>query len=68
MQGDASTRIFERLTLDDQIHVLMNAPPQPDGPPVRDGKPYSAIAHLAENTIPYVALAAALRERACRRR
>ena len=41
----------------------MNAPPHPDGPPVRDGKPYSAIAHLAENTIPYVALAAALRER-----
>jgi N-acetylmuramate 1-kinase len=63
MQGDASTRIFERLTLDDQTLVLMNAPPQPDGPPVRDGKPYSAIAHLAENTIPYVAIAAALRER-----
>ena len=63
MQGDASTRIFERLTLDDQTMVLMNAPPHPDGPPVRDGKPYSAIAHLAENTTPYVALAAALRER-----
>ena len=63
MQGDASTRIFERLTLDDQTMVLMNAPPHPDGPPVRDGKPYSAIAHLAENTIPYVALAAGLRDR-----
>jgi tRNA threonylcarbamoyl adenosine modification protein YjeE len=63
MQGDASTRIFERLTLDEQSYVLMNAPPHPDGPPVRDGKPYSAIAHLAEDTIPYVALAAALRER-----
>lgn len=64
MQGDASTRIFERLTLGDESLVLMNAPPQPDGPPVRNGKPYSAIAHLAENTIPYVALAAALRARA----
>ncbi len=63
MQGDASTRIFERLTLDEQTFVLMNAPPHPDGPPVRGGKPYSAIAHLAENTIPYVALAAGLRER-----
>jgi N-acetylmuramate 1-kinase len=63
MQGDASTRIFERLTLDNQTTVLMNAPPKPDGPPVRDGKPYSAIAHLAEDTIPYVALAAGLRER-----
>ena len=64
MQGDASTRIFERLTLGEGTLVLMNAPPQPDGPPVRDGKPYSAIAHLAENTIPYVAIAAGLRARA----
>ena len=63
MQGDASTRIFERLTLDDKTTILMNAPPQPDGPPVRNGKPYSAIAHLAENTIPYVAIAAGLRDR-----
>src|SRR5437763_6821328 len=39
----------------------MNAPRRPDGPPVRDGKPYSAIAHLAEEVVPYVALAAALR-------
>ena len=64
MQGDASTRIFERLKLGDESLVLMNAPPQPDGPPVRNGKPYSAIAHLAENTIAYVALAAGLRARA----
>jgi aminoglycoside/choline kinase family phosphotransferase len=63
MQGDASTRIFERLTLDNQTTVFMNAPPKPDGPPVRDGKPYSAIAHLAEDTIPYVAMAGGLRER-----
>lgn len=63
MQGDASTRIFERLMLGDQTFVLMNAPLHPDGPPVRGGKPYSAIAHLAENTIPYLALAAGLRER-----
>jgi N-acetylmuramate 1-kinase len=63
MQGDASTRIFERLTLDGKTMILMNAPPKPDGPPVRDGKPYSAIAHLAEDTIPYVAMARGLRER-----
>ena len=41
----------------------MNSPPRPDGPPVRDGKPYSAIAHLAEDVKPYVAIATALRER-----
>jgi len=63
MQGDASTRIFERLTLDNQTMILMNAPRQPDGPPVRDGKPYSAIAHLAEDVVPYVALSRGLRDR-----
>jgi N-acetylmuramate 1-kinase len=62
MQGDASTRIFERLTLNGRTMVLMNAARRPDGPPVRDGKPYSAIAHLAEDTVPYVALAKGLRE------
>ncbi len=62
MQGDASTRIFERLTLDGRTTVMMNAPPRPDGPPVRDGKPYSAIAHLAEDTLPYVAMANGLRQ------
>ena len=41
----------------------MNSPPRPDGPPVRDGKPYSAIAHLAEDVTPFVAMALALRER-----
>jgi tRNA threonylcarbamoyl adenosine modification protein YjeE len=63
MQGDASTRIFERLTLDGQSMILMNAPRRPDGPPVRDGKPYSAIAHLAEDVTPYVAVARGLRDR-----
>ncbi|MGH7248713.1 MAG: aminoglycoside phosphotransferase family protein, partial [Pseudomonadota bacterium] len=63
LQGDASTRVFERLTLNRQAFVLMNAPSHADGPPLRDGKPYSAMAHLAETTIPYVALTAALRDR-----
>jgi N-acetylmuramate 1-kinase len=63
MQGDASTRIFERLALDGERMILMNAPRRPDGPPVRDGKPYSAIAHLAEDITPYVAMARGLRDR-----
>jgi N-acetylmuramate 1-kinase len=63
MEGDASTRIFERLARDNETTILMNAPRRPDGPPVRDGKPYSAIAHLAEDIVPYVALAAGLRDR-----
>ncbi len=63
MVGDASTRIFERLQLGDRTAILMNAPRRPDGPPVRDGMPYSAIAHLAEDIVPYVAMAAGLRGR-----
>jgi N-acetylmuramate 1-kinase len=63
MVGDASTRVFEQLLLPDRTEVLMNSPRRPDGPPVRDGKPYSAIAHLAEDIVPYVTLAQGLRDR-----
>ncbi|MBA4465675.1 tRNA (adenosine(37)-N6)-threonylcarbamoyltransferase complex ATPase subunit type 1 TsaE, partial [Cylindrospermopsis raciborskii CS-506_A] len=48
MLGDASTRAYERLRLDDRSAILMIMPRRPDGPPVRMGKPYSAIARLAE--------------------
>jgi tRNA threonylcarbamoyl adenosine modification protein YjeE len=63
IRGDASTRCYERLTLEGTSTMLMNSPRRPDGPPVRDGKPYSAIAHLAETVTPFVAMALALRER-----
>ncbi|MDP4022040.1 tRNA (adenosine(37)-N6)-threonylcarbamoyltransferase complex ATPase subunit type 1 TsaE [Methylobacterium sp. NEAU 140] len=62
MQGDASSRAYERLTKPDGASaVLMIAPPRPDGPPVRDGKPYSAIVHLAESVHAFVALDRGLR-------
>jgi tRNA threonylcarbamoyl adenosine modification protein YjeE len=61
--GDASARSYERLTLGGRRVILMNSPRRPDGPPVRNGKPYSAIAHLAEDVKPFVALAKGLRER-----
>ena len=63
IQGDASTRSYERLLLHPGSAILMNSPPRPDGPPIKDGKPYSAIAHLAEDVKPFVALARGLRER-----
>ena len=62
MQGDASTRAYERLTVDNATYILMNSPRRPDGPVVRDGKPYSAIAHLAEDVTPFIAMALTLRE------
>ena len=61
--GDASARSYERLTAGDRKLILMNSPRRPDGPPVRNGLPYSAIAHLAEDAAPFVALANGLRER-----
>ena len=63
IQGDASTRLYERLTLEGRSAILMNAPRRPDGPPVRDGRPYSAIAHLAEDVTPFLAMAMALHDR-----
>jgi tRNA threonylcarbamoyl adenosine modification protein YjeE len=62
-EGDASTRRYERLKLQDRRAVLMDMPPRPDGPPVRNGKPYSAIAHLAEDVRAVVALNNGLRAR-----
>ncbi len=61
IQGDASTRSYERLSVEGASYILMNSPKRPDGPPVRDGKPYSAIAHLAEDVTPFIAVDRALR-------
>src|SRR5258708_4200708 len=63
MQGDASTRSYERLFLGASTAVLMNSPPRPDGPELRGGRTYSGIAHLAENVRPFAALCRAVRER-----
>ena len=61
--GDASTRAYETVAVGSEPPViLMNAPKRPDGPPVRDGKPYSQIAHLAEDVVPFVAISSALRD------
>ncbi len=62
LRGDASTRSYERLALGDKRVLLMNSPRRPDGPPVRGDKPYSAIAHLADNVVPFVAMANGLRQ------
>jgi tRNA threonylcarbamoyl adenosine modification protein YjeE len=61
LQGDASTRSYARLFASHATALLMDAPRQPDGPPVRDGLPYSRIAHLAEDVRPFSAIGRALR-------
>ncbi|MCC0037243.1 MAG: tRNA (adenosine(37)-N6)-threonylcarbamoyltransferase complex ATPase subunit type 1 TsaE [Hoeflea sp.] len=62
LQGDASSRTYETIrSRDREPAILMNAPRKPDGPPVREGLPYSQIAHLAEDVVPFVAIARWLR-------
>jgi tRNA threonylcarbamoyl adenosine modification protein YjeE len=62
LQGDASTRAYERLVkANGETAILMISPPRPDGPPVRRGKPYSAIAKLAESVHAFVAMDRGLR-------
>ncbi|MEL7429832.1 MAG: tRNA (adenosine(37)-N6)-threonylcarbamoyltransferase complex ATPase subunit type 1 TsaE [Pseudomonadota bacterium] len=60
LSGDASTRSYEFINGDE--FLLMNSPQRPDGPVVRDGKPYSEIAHLAEDVSAFVAIDTILRD------
>lgn len=56
-EGDASSRRYERIVAaDNAMALLMDMPQRPDGPPVKDGRPYSQIAHLAENITSVVAI------------
>jgi N-acetylmuramate 1-kinase len=62
LQGDASTRIYEHLIgADGRSAILMHSPPRTDGPAIRYGKSYSAIAKLAEDIMPFIALSEGLR-------
>ncbi len=62
MQGDASTRAYERLRKPDgTTAILMISPPRADGPPLRAGKSYSALAHLAEDISAFAAIDKGLR-------
>ena len=55
-EGDASSRRYEKVQSNSGQLILMDMPQRPDGPPVKDGKPYSAVAHLAENIRSVVAV------------
>ncbi len=61
MPADASTRRYERLRQENARAILMIAPRQPDGPPVRLGKSYSQLVHLAESVHAFVGIANGLR-------
>jgi hypothetical protein len=59
-EGDASARRYETIRLKSGEALLMDMPQRPDGPPVKDGKPYSQIAHLAEGISAVIAVNAEL--------
>jgi len=61
MLGDASVRAYEKLEKPDGgAAILMTQPPRPDGPILRYGKPYAAIARLSEDIRAFIAMAEAL--------
>jgi N-acetylmuramate 1-kinase len=55
-EGDASARRYETVEHKGERVLLMDMPQRPDGPPVKDGKPYSQVAHLAENITAVIAV------------
>ncbi len=62
IHGDASVRAYVRLVRNDgATAILMIAPPRLLGPPVRRGRPYTAIAKLAETVHAFVAVDRGLR-------
>jgi N-acetylmuramate 1-kinase len=62
LQGDASIRAYERLTKPDgATAILMISPPRTDGPILRYGKPYAAIARLSPDIRAYIAMTDGLR-------
>jgi tRNA threonylcarbamoyl adenosine modification protein YjeE len=55
--GDSSFRAYERVkTTEGKPFILMDSAARPNGPPIRDGKPYSQLVHLAENVRPFIAI------------
>jgi len=62
LQGDASTRAYERVEAPEgRRAVLMDAPERPPGPIVRDGRTYDDLAHRATTVRPFVAMSDGLR-------
>ena len=64
MQGDASGRAYERVVdaRNGRRAILMISPRRPDGPPIRLGKSYSTLVHLAESVDAFVAMTRGLRD------
>jgi N-acetylmuramate 1-kinase len=64
LKGDASARLFSRLAREDATAMLMDWPLQSDGPPIRNGRAYCEIAHLAREGSSFLAISEWLRGKA----
>jgi N-acetylmuramate 1-kinase len=64
VRGDASARLFSRLARGGETAMLMDWPLQSDGPPIRNGRPYCEIAHLAREGRSFLAVSEWLRSKA----
>lgn len=58
--GDASTRAYERIRHGAERTVLMNWPPHPEGPPLKDGLSYRQLAGIAAGAPAWLAVQAHL--------
>ena len=62
LQGDASVRAYEWLIKPSgETAILMISPPRPEGPILRFGRPYAAIAKLSPDIRAFIAMADGLR-------
>lgn len=58
LSGDASARAYERILMPGEpARILMDSARHKPGPILQDGKYYQQLAHIAEDVIPFVAVA-----------
>lgn len=60
MPADASARRYEHVADAHTRLVLMDAPPLARGPSILGGRTYAEIAHIAQDVVPFVAMAQSL--------
>lgn len=64
LSGDASARAYERiLVAGEPVRILMDSARHTPGPILQDGKYYQQLAHIAEDVIPFVAIARDIRDK-----